>query len=157
MKSIFRNSFVKILFFGILLGAIIILIDSIWISGGKKISEAGEYDGPVKMDKNAAYFTKVILSDSVVNFGKVGQDDTVKYSMKITNIGDSPLFIYKSSGSCDCVKVNYPSDMINPGADAEITVYFKSKGLKGKQEKDIAITCNTEPVDLRLKILAEVN
>jgi Protein of unknown function (DUF1573) len=53
--------------------------------------------------------------------------------------------------------VNYPSDMINPSADAEITVYFKSKGLKGKQEKDIAITCNTEPVDLRLKILAEVN
>ena len=156
MKSILKSSFFKILFFGVLLGAVIILVDHFWISGNKKTAEADEYDGPVKMDKNAAYFTKAILSDSVVNFGKVGHDDTVKYSMKITNIGDSPLFIYKSSGSCDCVRVNYPDEIINPGATGDITVYFKSKGLKGKQEKDIAITCNTEPEDLRVKVLAEV-
>jgi Protein of unknown function (DUF1573) len=157
MKSIFKNTFFQILFFGVLLGVVIILVDSFWISGSNKALEAGEYDGPVKMDKNQAYFTKAILSDTVVDFGRVNNDDTVKHTLKITNTGNAPLFIYKSSGPCDCVRVNYSGEMINPGASADITVYFKSKGLKGKQEKEVAITCNTDPVDIRLKVMAEVN
>lgn len=157
MKSIFKNTFVQILFFGIILGAIIILVDSLFFSGKKSSTQVSEYDGPVKMDKNEAYFTEAKLSDTVVNFGKVKQGDTVKHSMKITNTGKAPLFIYKSTGSCDCVRVNYPSEMINPGAESEIIVYFKSNGLKGKQEKEVAITCNTEPVDIRLRVLAEVD
>jgi Protein of unknown function (DUF1573) len=156
MKKLFKKTWFQILFFGALVGAVLIVADNQFglFGGGKKAS--GTYNGPVSVDKEKTYFTEVSLSEAGYDFGKVKEGDTLSHVFKLTNTGKEPLIIYKSAGSCDCVGTDYPKDMIPPGQVATLTTYFKTIGRKGPQNRTITITCNTEPADIMLTIKADV-
>ncbi len=90
------------------------------------------------------------------DFGKVEQNTENEYIFKFTNSGTNPLVIYKAKGSCGCTVPQYPKEPIAPGEEGEIKVVYKPGKQKNKQTKWVTVTANTEPVDTKVKIMADV-
>lgn len=156
MKTLFKKTWFQILFFGSLIGAVLIVIDNKTNWFKPKSTESDTYNGPVSIDKDKTYFTQASFNETSYDFGKVKEGDTLTHIFKLTNNGKEPLVIYKSVGSCDCVAAVYKKGMILPGEDIDITVHFDTKGRKGAQNRTITITCNTDPADALLAIKADV-
>jgi hypothetical protein len=156
MKKLFKKTWFQILFFGILVGGVLIIADNQFglLNGSKK--ENGTYNGPVSVDKDKTYFTEVSLSEAGYDFGKVKEGDTLTHVFTITNKGKEPLIIYKTVGSCDCVAAVVTKDMIQPGKEVELAAHFNTKGRKGLQNRTLTLTCNTEPADVMLTLKADV-
>ena len=157
MKTLFKNTWVQIIFFGILVGVALIIIDAqTGLFTNKEKKESGTYNGPVSIDKDKTYFTEASFNKINYDFGKVKEGDTLTHIFKMTNKGKEPLIIYKSAGSCDCVTAMYTKEMIPPGKEVDITTHFNTKGRKGLQRRTITLTCNTEPADILLSLKADV-
>jgi Protein of unknown function (DUF1573) len=156
MKQLFAKRWFQILIFGAVIGGILIVLDEKTGLFGSEKKPAGNYNGPVSIDKNKTYFTEIGLSETVHDFGKVKEGDTLSHIFKVTNKGSEPLFIYKTVGSCDCVGSVVTKDMIAPGKEADLKTYFNTKGRKGIQNRSIVVTCNTDPADITLTLKADV-
>jgi hypothetical protein len=156
MKKLFKKTWVQVLIFGILVGAVLIIIDERFDLFSKEKKESGTYNGPVSIDKDKTYFTEASFTETNYDFGKVKEGDTLSHIFKLMNKGKEPLIIYKNAGSCDCVAAVYSKEMIQPGNEVEIKTYFNTKGRKGTQNRTITLTCNTEPADIALTLKADV-
>ena len=156
MKKMFDKTWFLVVVFGVIIGTVLILLDNKFDFLGKKEVESGTYNGPVSVDKDKTYFTQASLSETSFDFGKVKEGDTLSHVFKITNKGNEPLFVYKSSGSCDCVAAIVTKDMIPPGTEVDITTYFDTKGRKGVQNRTIELTCNTDPAIMLITLKADV-
>jgi Protein of unknown function (DUF1573) len=103
-----------------------------------------------------ATLTKIEILEPTIDFGTIPQGESAKATYKVKNVGDKPLIITKAKGSCGCTVPEWPKDAIAPGGIAEIRVVFNSKGKKGKQNKRITITANTDPADSFMTITGTV-
>jgi hypothetical protein len=155
MKKIFRNTWFQVIFFGLLIGFVIILLDNKYkfFDSGKDVEL---YKGPIEVDKEKTYFTQAEYSGFEYNFGKVKEGDTVTHVFKIKNIGKEPLIIYKSHGSCECIAAFSSGRNIMPDSTEDIIVNFKTKGRKGSQNRTVSIITNTEPSEAILTFKGEV-
>jgi hypothetical protein len=156
MKKLFKKSWFQVLFFGILIAAVLIIADEkfgFW-GGGK--NESGTYKGPVSVDKDKTYFTQAKIEETSFDFGVVKEGDTLSHIFRMTNTGKEPLIIYKNQGTCDCVSALLSKEMVAPGEELIMNARFNTKGRKGKQSRTIIITCNTEPAELILELKADV-
>ncbi len=156
MKKLLAKTWFKIVAFGVVIGTGLILLDNQFNFFNAKSDNSGNYNGPVTIEKDKAYFTTASLNQTSVDFGKVKEGDTLSHIFKISNTGNEPLIIYKTSGSCDCVAAVVTKEMIPPGKEVNITAYFNTIGRKGFQNKTLEITCNTEPAQLLITIKAQV-
>jgi Protein of unknown function (DUF1573) len=156
MKKLLAKTWFKIIAFGIIIGAVLILLDNQFDFFNSNSTESGNYNGPVTVNKDKAYFTQAILNETTVDFGKVKEGDTLSHIFKISNTGKEPLIIYKTSGSCDCVAAVVTKEMIPPGQEVDITAYFDTKGRKGPQNRTLELTCNTDPAQLLITLKAHV-
>jgi hypothetical protein len=144
-------------FFGIVIGVILIVVDTKVNSRGSRTkADSKSYNGFVKENADAMYFTTAEFSETSYEFGKVKEGDTVMHKFVLKNTGDEPLMIYKSRGSCDCIKAYYSEKPILPGAAADIKVYFKTIGRKGRQVRSVSINTNTDPSEATLTLTGEV-
>jgi len=91
-----------------------------------------------------------------VAVGKVKEGDSLKHIFTIKNVGDSPLFIYKAAVTCDCVATSFSTEPVAAGKEAEVAVFFKTKGRKGPQTRTVSLQTNTDPAELTLIITADV-
>jgi hypothetical protein len=155
MKNFFRNTWVQVIFFGLVIGLIFIVVDNKYKFFNSNKDER-VYKGPVEVDKDKTYFTKAEYSEFEYNFGKVNEGDTVGHVFKLKNIGKEPLIIYKSRGSCDCIGAFSSGKNIMPDSTEDIMVYFKTKGRKGPQIKTVSIITNTDPSEAVLTFKGEV-
>lgn len=155
MKKIFKNSWVQIISLGLVIGLVFILIDNKYKFFDSDKDE-NLYKGPIEVDKNKMYFTKAEYSGFEYNFGKVKEGDTVGHVFKLKNIGKEPLIMYKSTGSCDCIRAFSSGKNIMPDSTSEITVYFKTIGRKGPQIKTVSIITNTDPSEAILTFKGQV-
>ena len=89
--------------------------------------------------------TEIEILDKTFDFGTIPQGEKAAYTYKVKNIGDHPLIISKAKGSCGCTVPSWPKEPIAVGEIAEIKVVFNSRGKKGKQNKRITLTTNTDP------------
>ena len=156
MKKLLAKTWFKIIVFGVVIGTGLILLDNKFNFFNAKSGDSGNYNGPVTIEKDKAYFTTASLNQTTVDFGKVKEGDTLSHIFKISNTGNEPLVIYKTSGSCDCVAVVVTKEMIPPGKEVDLTTYFNTNGRKGRQNKTLELTCNTEPAQLLITLKAEV-
>lgn len=156
MKNLFKKTWFQILFFGAIAGGILILVDDKFDLLNSEKKDSGMYNGPVSMDKKDIYVADMSFSESEYDFGKAKEGDTLSHVFVVTNTGKDPLFIYKITGSCDCVAATFSNDAIQPGQKTDITVYFKTIGRKGHQSKRIIVVANTDPSEYILNIKAEV-
>ncbi len=100
--------------------------------------------------------TQVEVIEATYDFGVITQGEKAQTIYKIKNVGKHPLVISKAKGSCGCTVPKWPKEAIAPGEIAEIDVVFNSRGKRGKQNKRITITANTDPVSTILTIKGEV-
>lgn len=144
MKKLFSKGWFQVVFFGAIIGVVLIVIDNKYGLMGKKKEERNYY-GPVEADKDNVFFSKIEFKETTYDFGKVKEGDTVSHVFKVRNSGKEPLLIYKVVGSCDCTGAGYTSDPIAPGGEATISAYFKTIGRKGPQTRTLRVTSNTDP------------
>ena len=145
------------IFFGLLIGLVIILLDNKFKFFDSDKNEDDEiYSGPVQVEKDKAYFTTAEYSEFEYNFGKVKEGDTVGHVFKLKNTGKEPLIIYKSKGSCDCIAAFSSKDIAQPDSTIDIQVFFKTKGRKGSQVRTVSIITNTEPSEAILTFKGDV-
>ena len=156
MKNLFKKTWFRVVFFGIVIAAILTVADEQFNLLGSKKKGDDMYNGPVSIEKEKAYVTQVKLSEATFDFGTVKEGDTLMHVFNLANNGKEPLVIYKSTGSCDCIVTQYPTEMINPGSEAQVKVFFNTKGRKGAQLRTVTLTCNTDPADIILTINALV-
>jgi hypothetical protein len=143
-------------------------------------SNAGEFDNeivPIKeYDKNKAPHsenqkqqkeaaqsssenlpkTSMAFDDYEWDFGVMDEGDKKEHIFKFTNTGSNPLILETCKGSCGCTVPTCPKEPIPPGGVGEIKVAFNSKGKKNSQTKTVSITANTEPLQTKLTIKAQV-
>jgi hypothetical protein len=154
MKKLFQKTWFRILFFGALIGAVLIVVDNRFDLFSKK--DNGQYNGAISIDKNKTYFTTVRFAELSYDFGKVKEGDTVSHAFKLQNKGKDPLFIYKVVGSCDCIGAQFNDAPLGPDEESEIMVKFKTIGRKGKQTRTLLVNTNTDPSEITLTITGEV-
>ena len=155
MKNLLRKTWFQMILGGILIGVILILVDQ-KVNFFKGDNKPDKYNGAIEVNSNETYFTKMELKETKFDFGKVKEGDTVMHEFKLKNIGDEPLMIYKSVGSCDCIAALFTTNPILPGAEDTIKVYFKTLGRKGEQIKTVNLQANTDPAETTLTLTGTV-
>ncbi|MFK7808053.1 MAG: DUF1573 domain-containing protein, partial [Saprospiraceae bacterium] len=110
----------------------------------------------MKNDPTGAPRTKIEVLDKTFDFGVIKQGEKASTVYRVKNVGDNPLIISKAKGSCGCTVPQWPKEAIAPGEIAEIKVVFNSRGKKGKQNKRITLTANTDPVQTYMTITGTV-
>ena len=89
-------------------------------------------------------YTTIIWEDSVKNFGKVTEGDSIKVDFHFQNTGKKGLFFLGVQPSCGCTDVNYPDKIILPGEKGSITATFSSIAQPiGVAVKSIIVKTNT--------------
>jgi hypothetical protein len=105
------------------------------------------------IDTNAAV---IKFEESIYDFGKVTDGDTVKHIFKFTNVGKKYLKIANAAASCGCTIPSWPKDSIKPGDSGEINVVFNSKNRVGAVDKTVTVTANTQPNETQVKLIGKV-
>ncbi len=77
------------------------------------------------------------------DFGDLVEGDVVETVFKFKNTGKSPLIITNARASCGCTIPDYSREPIAAGQSGEIKVKFNSSGKRGKQNKRVTLTTNT--------------
>lgn len=80
-----------------------------------------------------------------VDFGTVGDNDTVIYDFWFTNIGSEKLIIKQAHPACGCTKPTISKDSVGPGERGFIHVEFHSNGFGGKEVLKEIIVINNGP------------
>ena len=83
------------------------------------------------------------------NFGDIKQGEVVEYAFKFTNTGDKDLLITDAHSTCGCTVPDWPKEPIKPGKSSYMKVVFNSAGKEGYTEKEITITANTNPAEIK--------
>lgn len=83
-----------------------------------------------------------VLDKNKHDFGNLIQHSTVNTNFKITNQGNSPLFIHKTKASCGCTASAPQRKELAPGESTNINVTFRSGNDVGYQKKSITIITN---------------
>lgn len=76
------------------------------------------------------------------DFGKVNQNTVNNASFVITNEGNAPLFIRKTSASCGCTVSQPKKKQLAPGESTTIDVTFASGTKQGKSTTNITVISN---------------
>lgn len=97
---------------------------------------------------NQAHLPKTLLtSDSEeLMLGKVQINDTIRCSVKITNIGRAKFVVDKVITSCDCTKAGLSSDTIPPGCSATLNIQFSDDKELGEFYRTVSLFGNTDDV-----------
>lgn len=119
----------------------------------KPINTATQPQQPAVDPATAA---NISFEENAFDFGTLEEGDKVEHVFKFANTSDNPLTISNARGSCGCTVPEWPREPIAPGESGEIKVKFDSKGKKGKQNKTVTITANTDPVNTMLTISSDV-
>ncbi|MBD3410113.1 MAG: DUF1573 domain-containing protein [Ignavibacteriales bacterium] len=85
---------------------------------------------------------QISSQQTVYDFGRMFQGDTVKYSFIVSNTGGDLLKIEKVISTCGCTVAERSKDELKPGESATITVAFDTRDRIGPQTKLVAIQTN---------------
>lgn len=90
---------------------------------------------------------KPVISFTTTNhkFENVSSKDTMlNYDFEFVNTGNSNLIIYYVTSSCDCVKGEYPKNIIAPGQKGKIKVSYLNSSPGPFKEK-LIVKSNAKP------------
>ena len=100
--------------------------------------------------------TTVQAIDTVYNFGKITDGESVTYNFRFKNTGNKPLIIADAVASCGCTVPEKPTEPIKPGETGFLKVVFNSQGRVGEAHKQITVTSNAFPAFPVLELRGEV-
>jgi hypothetical protein len=96
------------------------------------------------------------FEETLHDFGKIIEGETVSYDFNFTNTGKSDLIIAEVTSSCGCTVPSYPKTPIRPGESGILKVAFNSNGRRGFQSKSVVVAANTQPNVTLITIKAQV-
>jgi hypothetical protein len=94
--------------------------------------------------------------ENVHDFGTVIEGETVIYSFKFRNTGNTDLVIGNVSASCGCTASKYTKEAVPPGEEGILTVTFDTRRRRGFQNKTLTVAANTQPTNTVLRIKAKI-
>jgi hypothetical protein len=83
------------------------------------------------------------FEDTIKDFGTIQEGEVLENKFVFKNNGHAPLIISDAKPACGCTAADYPREPVLPGETGSITVKFNSLGRPGVQNKDIAISTNS--------------
>lgn len=76
------------------------------------------------------------------DFGTVVQSSFVSYDFLFSNTGLSPLQISRVNGSCHCTKAEWSPQVIAPGEQGYIRVFYDTRSKLGKFRAAVTVSSN---------------
>ncbi len=87
--------------------------------------------------------TTIQWKDTLIQFGKVREGDTVRLVYTFINTGKKQLFINEVRPSCGCTIADFTKKPISPGDSGYINAVFTTRWHPGLQQKSILVKANT--------------
>jgi len=105
---------------------------------------------------------QIEFDKEVIDYGQVEYASNGEREFIIKNIGDAPLIITRTKGSCGCTVPTKPSEPILPGKTGIMKVKYDTKRANQPFSKSITVTSNavnfpTKVVKIKGKVLANPN
>ena len=105
---------------------------------------------------------QIEFEQEVIDYGNVEYASNGEREFVIKNIGDAPLIITKTKGSCGCTVPTKPTEPILPGETAVMKVKYDTKRANQAFSKSITVTSNavnfpSKVVKIKGKVLANPN
>jgi len=102
---------------------------------------------------------QIEFEQEVIDYGNVEYASNGEREFVIKNIGDAPLIITRTKGSCGCTVPTKPTEPILPGKTAVMKVKYDTKRANQAFSKSITVTSNavnspTKVVKIKGKVLA---
>ena len=85
---------------------------------------------------------KIQFDQTIYDFGKISEGESIRGSFKFKNAGDSVLKVEHPSTSCGCTIAALKTDTLPPGETAEVAFTLTLRGLKGALRKTIRLPSN---------------
>jgi hypothetical protein len=157
MRSLIKKGWFQVVSLGIIIGAILIVVDAkSGLFGKGENSRPKKFQGAIQANADEMLFTQVQFSQTKYDFGKVKEGDTVRHVFRLKNTGQEPLMIFKVKGSCDCLAAFYSEKPILPDQEGEIQAFFKTIGRKGHQSRTLYVQTNTDPSETVLTLTGDI-
>jgi hypothetical protein len=91
---------------------------------------------------NAWAAPKLLVEQSIFDFGEVLQGQKVRHSFIFSNGGDEPLLIEKVKSSCGCTAALVSTKTLAPGENGEVQANFDSTRFHGAVTKTVSLYSN---------------
>lgn len=116
----------------------------------------------VNAQETAKKGAQIEFDKEVIDYGEVEYASNGEREFIIKNIGDAPLVITRTKGSCGCTVPTKPSQPILPGETGIMKVKYDTKRANQAFSKSITVTSNavnfpTKVVKIKGKVLANPN
>lgn len=97
---------------------------------------------------------KILVSQTLYDFGSVGPKDIVKQTFVIRNTGQGSLTISNAYTTCGCTTADFSSSVIPPGKVALVTVIFDAgfHDTRGQTVRRGIIIENNDPNQSKVEI-----
>lgn len=90
------------------------------------------------------------------DFGTIKEGQKVNYTYKFKNNGAAPLIVQNVQPSCGCTAPDWSKEPVPVGGIGFVKVEFDSNGKPGMQNKNVTVTANTWPKQMKLSFKAMV-
>lgn len=100
--------------------------------------------------------TRVVLSASHYDFGKIKKGEKVEHTYEISNTGDKPLIITAVKPACGCTAPTYSKDPIMPGQKGNVTLSFDPTNFSGIVNKSAEVFANVDRTPIMLTFSANI-
>lgn len=115
---------------------------------------------PAKEVIHSGKVCQMELSDTVesdtVDLGIIHSGEIVRQEVQLRNAGTKPILILSAKTSCGCTQVEFDRKPIQPGASADISFEFNSKGFYGYQLKHITLHTTFSESPFTIVVTGEV-
>ena len=93
--------------------------------------------------------TEIHIDKSKINLGDINLNKIYKDSIRITNRGNTDLYISEIESSCECTQVEYEKLSLAPSESTCLYITFRPEG-KGYFERYVSIHCNiaNSPIEI---------
>lgn len=81
------------------------------------------------------------LSKAFWDMGVIQEGDELHETLTLTNTGDKPLEV-NIRPSCDCIRISYSHNLIEPGKSAPLSIHFRADDSSGKKDEYLFIETN---------------
>ena len=95
--------------------------------------------------------TAVNVDKEIIDFETFPLSQLQTAEIVLLNLGDNPLIVPNIISSCNCVKVEYDKQPVEPGEKLSLKVSYHSD-RKGSFRKILNIYCNVKRSPLQVKI-----
>jgi hypothetical protein len=122
-----------------------ILVVITFVTGGCDVRNKNKKSIETIAVSDSLKATSVMMIDSVYDFGKIAEGESVEFSYRFRNAGDMPLIVTNVSASCGCTVPERPEAPVQPGETGYIKVKFNSDRRPGETHKTVMVKSNATP------------